>query len=126
MAGGSTQLALSVVMSPPVGKNAWLGSVTWAEASYQRSTRNALKVFQRLGVASGSSNRKWTAPGCEFSSSQSPSGRRLARTRDRLGQPGVRSAPTPGEVLGGLEQVVVPAWRVGEQFPLRVDHLARA
>ena len=34
----------------------------WVDASYQRSTRNALKVFHRLGVPSGSSNRKWTAP----------------------------------------------------------------
>src|SRR5690349_25138139 len=45
---------------------------------------------------------------------------------DRFGQPRIRSAPTPGEVLRGLEQVVVPAWGVGEQRPLRVDHLARA
>ena len=30
----------------------------WVDASYQRSTRSALKVFHRLGVPSGSSNRK--------------------------------------------------------------------
>src|SRR4029453_17734955 len=33
---------------------------------------------------------------------------------DCFGQPRIRSAPTPGEVLRGLEQVVVPAWGVGE------------
>src|SRR5215472_14169753 len=52
-----------------------------SDASYQRSTRSALKVFHRLEVPSGSSNRKWTAPAWVFSSSQRPSGRRLARTR---------------------------------------------
>ena len=45
---------------------------------------------------------------------------------DRFGKSRIRGAPTPGEVLRGLEQVVVPAWGVGEQCPLRVDHLARA
>src|SRR4029453_3330042 len=33
---------------------------------------------------------------------------------DRFGQPRIRSTPTPGELLRGLEQVVVPAWGVGE------------
>jgi len=45
---------------------------------------------------------------------------------DRFGQPGIGSAPTLSEVLRGLEEVVVPAWWVGEQRPLRVDDLARA
>jgi hypothetical protein len=62
-------------------QDAWLALPEWADASYQRSTRNALKVFHRLGVPSGSSNRKWTSPGWVFSSSQRPSGRRFARTR---------------------------------------------
>src|SRR3954466_8094023 len=62
-------------------QDAWLALPEWADASYQRSTRSALKVFHRLGVPSGSSNRKWTAPGGGFASSPRPSGRRLARTR---------------------------------------------
>src|SRR4051794_14808388 len=44
---------------------------------------------------------------------------------DRLGEPWIRGAATPGEVLRGLEQVVVPARWVGEQVPLRIDLLAR-
>src|SRR3954464_14180414 len=45
---------------------------------------------------------------------------------DRFGQPRIPGAPTPGEVLRGLEQVVVPAWGGGEQGPLRVYHVTRA
>ena len=52
-------------------QDAWLALPDAADASYQRSTRNALKVFHRLGVPSGSSNRKWTAPECLSSSSTS-------------------------------------------------------
>ena len=40
------------------------------DASYQRSTRSARKVFHGIRVPSGSSNRKRTAPECLSSSSQ--------------------------------------------------------
>ena len=43
-------------------QDAWLALPELSDASYQRSTRSALKVFHRLGVPSGSSNRKWTSP----------------------------------------------------------------
>ena len=33
------------------------------DAPCQRITRSALRVFHRLGLPSGPSNRKWTAPG---------------------------------------------------------------
>src|SRR5262249_51505121 len=82
---GGTRLGLSPAgmaerQDATSSPHAWVALPVWADASYQRSTRSALKVFHRLGVPSGSSNRKWTAPGWVFSSSQRPSGRRLART----------------------------------------------
>ena len=54
-------------------QDVWLALLGSAETSYQRSTRSALKVFHRLGVPSGSSKRKWTAPGWVFSRAHRPS-----------------------------------------------------
>src|SRR5690349_33962 len=48
-----------------------------------------------------------------------------AYSLDRLIEPRV-GHPTPGEVVGGLEEVVVPPRRVGELRPLRPDLLAGA
>ena len=52
-----------------------------ASSSYQRRTRSARSVFQRLGLLSPSSSSKCTLPLCVFSSSQEPSGCCLDRSR---------------------------------------------
>lgn len=49
--------------------------------SHQSRTRNARSVFHRLGWWSPSSSSKWTLPGCVFSSSQTPEGWRLDRSK---------------------------------------------
>ena len=97
------------------------------DPSYQRSTRRARSVFQRLGVPSPSSSAKWTAPGWVFSSNQVPSGCCLLRTSSIASS--IRSSgasPAGAEVVERAQHVVVPARRERELQVAGDDDLAGA
>jgi hypothetical protein len=91
-------------------------------ASYQRSTRSARSVFQRLGSPTGSGKGNASAWASVPSSSQVPSACR--HHVDRVARALVRRRARVAQVVEAAEDVVVMAGREPEGEEVRVRHLA--